>query len=452
MTIYLGLGANAADDSQPAPPAGSSATPDTPPADPRTRNLERAIEALVAAGFALQKVSPLVESPALLPPHADPSWHKPYLNLAVAGDAPWQPEEGLAIVKRIERDLGRRPGQKWSPRTIDIDLLRWHDLRLNSAKLTLPHADESRRDFVLTPLMHLQPNLPLGAPGETAFARTQTIGPIPLWMAIINLTPDSFSDGNSWRNLDELDAYVGKLIARNVQIIDVGAESTRPGGETLSAADEWSRLQPALARIAAQLAGHHIKPWLSIDSRRAAIIDKALPYGLDIINDVSGLADPEMIAVARASGCQVVAMHSMSAPVNAALNLPAAVDDADATTQLRRWAEQKMEGWARAGLDLNRIILDPGIGFGKSATQALHLLAHCRDLRAVGLRLAVGHSRKSFMAAMSAARRPPQRDLETLGISLALCQQGVDIIRTHAPFMHQRAYLAWAHVGGAAGA
>ncbi|MGI9310685.1 MAG: dihydropteroate synthase [bacterium] len=544
MTLYLGLGANEGD---------------------RARNLERAIEHLVAAGFRLERVSPLVESPALLPPDADPTWCRPYLNLAVRGEADWSPQQGLAIAKQIERELGRgadnsehelgcaigdderafgraignderaldrgvgnderepsRVGDderelgrdvgndereldrgagddelghvasadehaldrviaddehaparivapKWAPRPIDIDLLWWRGERLDSAALKLPHPDAARRDFVLTPLLHLQSDLAVGARGEHVFELTDAVRPIPLWMAIINLTPDSFSDGGEWSDSDALDAYFEKLIARNVQIIDLGAESTRPRGardddEPLDAEQEWARLEPALAMLEAKLRGRRIKPWLSVDSRKPSVIERALRYGIDVINDVGGLADPAMIALARDSGCQVVAMHSLSVPADAAVTLPRTPG---AATQVAQWARRRMEMWDAAGLDFNRIILDPGIGFGKTATQSLALLSSCRELRRAGLRLLVGHSRKSFLAtapapatapaaaaiadatadaAETAPRPAPQRDLETLGVSLALCRQGVDILRVHSPFIHQRAALAWAHV------
>lgn len=425
MSVYLGLGANAGD---------------------RIGNLERAVAELVSAGFRLQQVSPVVESPAMLPPGADPGWHKPYLNLVVSGDADWRPQDGLGIVKRIERDLGRAPGPRWSPRPIDIDLLIWHERRADDERLTIPHIGLPQRDFVLTPLLHMQPDLPAGEHGESVFELSRRARPIPLWMAVVNLTPDSFSDGGAWQDAGALGDYIDKLIARHVQIIDVGAESTRPGGGALKPAEEWARLEPALARIAERLQGRRIRPWLSLDSYHPAVVDKALKYGIDIINDVTGLQDAGMQAVARASGCQVVAMHSLTVPVKAGECLP---DKPNAARQITEWAERNMETWAAAGLDLNRIILDPGIGFGKSAIQAFDILSNCRALRRCGLRLLIGHSRKSFMRGITGDRPAAQRDLETLGMSLALCAQGVDIIRVHSPFIHMRAHLAWAHLAAA---
>lgn len=425
MTIYLGLGANDGD---------------------RSGNLERAIDRLVGAGFRLQQVSPVVESPAMLPADAAPDWHKPYLNLVVSGDADWRPQQGLALVKRIEKDLGRSPGPKWAPRPIDIDLLLWHQHRSVCGELTLPHGGLPQRDFVLTPLLHLQPDLPVGDNGESVFELTRSVHPIPLWMAIVNLAPDSFSDGGRWRRPGAFDDYLDKLLARHVQIIDIGAESTRPGARALDPADEWARLEPALGRVAERLQGRRIKPWLSLDSRHPAVIDKALRYGVSMINDVTGLGDADLMAVARTSGCQVVAMHSLGVPADPAVQLPG---ERSAVRQVADWTERRMETWAAAGLDLGRIILDPGIGFGKSAIQAFDLLSHCFELRRAGLRLLVGHSRKSFMHGLTGARPAAQRDLETLGMSLALCQQGVDIIRVHSPFIHMRAHLGWAHIASA---
>ena len=420
MTIYLGLGAN----------DGA-----------RRENLERALELLVRAGFRLRAVSPVVESPALLPPDAKPEWHTPYLNLAVAGDADWNPQQGLAVAKQIEKDLGRRAGAKWSPRTADIDILRWHDVTAGPGKLNIPHADAAKRDFVLTPLLHLQPDLP-AADGKNVFEVTHKLRPIPLWMAVVNITPDSFSDGGAWRDIKKLQARFAELIENNVQIIDLGAESTRPGGAAVSAEEEWKRLQRPLEILSEQLRGRRIAPWVSLDSRNPATLEKALRYGVNMINDVTGFADINMQALARSNGCQVIAMHSVTVPVDPAKTLCA---ERSAVAQIKEWTMRRMETWTKARLDLNKIFLDPGIGFGKTSLQCFEILSNIKELRRAGLRVAVGHSRKSFLRNLNRAA-PRDSDLETLGVSLALCAQGADVIRVHAPLEHMRAYLGWAHV------
>jgi 2-amino-4-hydroxy-6-hydroxymethyldihydropteridine diphosphokinase/dihydropteroate synthase len=421
VTIYLGLGSNLGD---------------------RKSNLDTAIDKLVDAGFRLKQVSPLVESPAMLPRDADPAWNKPFLNLAIAGNADWSPLEGLAIAKRIESELGREQGPKWSSRPIDIDLLIWNQERFSTDSLELPHPGIAERAFVVTPLLHIQPDLVIPGTDKSVFELSQTEPIIPLWMGIVNLTPDSFSDGDSWDDQDQLGDYLDKLIANNVQIIDLGAESTRPNAEAIDQEEEWRRLRPVLEQLHDKIADTHIRPLLSLDSRHPAVIDRALDIGIDIINDVTGLDDPDMLSLARDTNCQIIAMHAMTVPVNPKVQLPS---DRPATDQLEEWIDAKANTWLDRGIDLNRIIVDPGIVFGKNSIQAYELMSNCKRMRRFGMRLLIGHSRKSFLAGIT-ERPAGQRDLETLGISLALCAQGVDIIRVHHPFIHQRAHRAWSHI------
>lgn len=422
MAIYLGLGSNLGD---------------------RKKNLEQAIDCLVEAGFQLTRVSPLVESPAMLPNHADPSWNKPYLNLVVSGEANWSPEQGLQIAKQIEKQLGREPGPRWSARPMDIDILLWHDTVIQQDDLEVPHAGLAQRDFVITPLMHIAPGLKLPGLNKTPLELSQRRKNIPLWMGILNITPDSFSDGDVWADEEKLVEQIDKLIERDIQIIDVGAESTRPNAAEINSADEWSRLAPVLRLIRMRIDGQKIRPWISLDSRHSQTIEKAIDAGyIDMINDVTGLDDPEMLALARDSNLEVVAMHAMTVPVNPSILLD---DSRPATEQMLEWIHQKADQWLAAGIDLDRMIIDPGIGFGKSSIQAYDLMSNCSALRGAGMRLLIGHSRKSFMAGFT-DRPAGLRDMETLGISLALCQQGADIIRVHQPFVHQRAYRAWSHI------
>ncbi|WP_423907299.1 dihydropteroate synthase [Candidatus Spongiihabitans sp.] len=429
MAIFFGLGSNEGN---------------------RNANLQQAVEQLKSSGFEISAISPIVETPALLPKNAEPSWNKPFLNCVISGQASWQPSQGLKIVKQIEANLGRgrisKTGAKtWAPRTIDIDLLIWHDKIVDSRKLTLPHYAVTERAFVLTPLLHLQPDLVIPGQNQTVFDLCRTVKPSPLWMGVLNITPDSFSDGGVWDNDgDDDEALIGQIdamIEENVQIIDIGAESTRPNATAIDADEEWHRLQPALNLINQRLDRLSIRPTISIDSRHAATLEKALRHGVGMINDVTGFREPAIREMAKASGCQVVAMHSMSIPADAKIVLPASDT---AVNQLRDWLNRNIDQWLDDGLDLNKIIFDPGIGFGKNSLQSFELLQHCNELKDAGLRLLIGHSRKSFMSGFT-ERKFGQRDLETLGISLALCQQGVEIIRVHNPVMHIRAYRGWSH-------
>jgi 2-amino-4-hydroxy-6-hydroxymethyldihydropteridine diphosphokinase/dihydropteroate synthase len=421
MTIYLGLGSNDGN---------------------RNEKLQDAIKRLKARGFEVSEISPVVETPALLPDDADPAWNRPFLNCVVAGQASWDPEQGLEIAKEIEAGLGRRKSRKWAPRMIDIDLLLWHEQVFETGKLTIPHYGIADRAFVLTPLLHLKPDLVIPGTNRTVAELCRRVKPVPLWMGILNLTPDSFSDGDTWTDEEVLLTRIDSMIAENVQIIDVGAESTRPNAIAISPDEEWRRLQPVLQLINQRLDGRTINPMVSVDSRHARTLEKALAAGVQMINDVSGLSDPAIRDLAKESRCQVVAMHSMSIPVDPGVLLPT---DDSAVNQMQAWLGSNLNQWLDHGLDPNRIIFDPGIGFGKNPLQSLQLLRNCTALKENGVRLLIGHSRKSFMNSF-ADRVFADRDLETLGISLALCQQGVEIIRVHDPVMHVRGYRGWSHV------
>ena len=421
MAIYLGLGCNEGD---------------------RVHQMEWALDELVKSGFRIDEISPLVESPAMLPDDAPPAWNKPYLNCVVKGDANWQPLEALAIAKEIEKRLGRVPTRRWAPRPMDIDILLWHEQIVSARELTIPHIGLSNRAFVLSPLCYLAPNLVVPGLDQTVFALTQLSRVIPLWMGIVNVTPDSFSDGGVWSDADELEKHLDTLVEEHIQIMDIGAESTRPGAETISEEAEWQRLKPVLESIAKKRGARRIFPKVSVDSRNAHTMAKALEWGVDIINDVGGLSNPDMLSVARQSDAQIVAMHSVAVPADPSQLLPT---DQATLAQMKEWLLRRIDSWLDAGIDLNRVIFDPGVGFGKNGFQTLDLLSDVHGLRDLGLRILMGHSRKSFMGSF-AGKKARERDYATLGMSMALCEQGADIIRVHDPVMHHHAYRGWVHV------
>ena len=419
--IYLGLGSNLGD---------------------RKSSLEMAVAKLVVRGFVVDGVSPMIETPAMLADNARPEWNKPYLNCVVRGQASWTPREGLSIAKEIEEELGREPAERWSPRPVDIDLLIWNEELVDEEDLCIPHSGIFHRNFVLTPLLHLQPDLVIPGQSNSIFQLSQSVKPVPLWMGILNITPDSFSDGGKWNDQSLLARQIDSFIENNVQIIDLGAESTRPNAVPVSPDEEWRRLEPVIKMIQERAAGKFLKPAISVDSRNRETLEKAVASGIDIINDVTGLSDPDVLALARDSECDVVAMHSVTIPVDSSVKLPT---DENALIQINRWISTKMDIWLSAGMDLNRVIIDPGIGFGTNPLQSQELLGNCRAMREQGLRLLIGHSRKSFMSSFS-EHAFADRDPETLGISMSVCHQGVDIIRVHDTVTHIRAYRAWSHI------
>ena len=425
MRVYLGLGSNLGD---------------------RRDHLERAIDAIEACGLTILRVSPVVESPALLPDSAPSEWNLPYLNLVVECDAGCTAERFRLRIDEIQRAFGRHGTSRWSPRPIDIDILLWGRECIRTERLTIPHGDLTSRGFVLAPLVALEPRLTIPGLGDrTVLDHSMAAGRhIPLWMGIVNVTPDSFSDGGRYVDWHRVEPHVAAMIEAGVHIIDVGGESTRPGATPVDPATEWSRVEPILTRLAEQIAGCRLRPLLSLDTRHREVAEQGLALGVDIINDVGGLTSPAMIDLAREIGKDWVAMHHVTVPADPRFTLPADRDPFDGVEQ---WLVTRMEAWDAQGLDLGRIIFDPGIGFGKNRLQSLRLLRRVGEFRRHGLRVLVGHSRKSFMRSF-AGDEASAGDLVTLGASLNLCAQGVDIIRIHDVPTHAIAYRGWSHLVG----
>ena len=426
MRTYLGLGSNLGD---------------------RRANLARALELLARRPLRVERVSPVVESPALLPEGAPPEWNRPYLNLAAACETHASPQTLREWSKEIENRLGRAAGPRWAPRPVDIDILLWGEEPWRDESLTIPHAGLRERSFVLAPMVALEPRLvPPGANGESLLECSRRLAdPIPLWMGIVNVTPDSFSDGGRFTDWPAVEPLAREMLDAGAHIIDVGGESTRPGARPLRHDEEWRRVAPVLERLLALRADSVPGPYISIDTYHAETARRALDLGADMVNDVSGLASPAMMELARGSNADWVAMHQLSLPVDPRRTLPA---DRDPFAAVEQWLLESLERWDKAGLDLNRIVFDPGIGFGKTAHQSWELLRRAGEFRRHGLRVLVGHSRKSFF-------RPyfgdgmRARERATVGVSLNLCAQGVDIIRVHDIPLNMGAWRGWSLARGA---
>ena len=423
MEVYFGLGSNQGD---------------------RLTHLEEALRALEQAGARDLALSPIVESPALLPVGAPASWNRPFLNLVarcrIARSA--APDDWHRAIKSIEARLGRDlSASRWSPRPVDIDILLWGRRTIRTEHLTIPHLEIRERSFVLTPLAHLAPRLTI--PGEDDTPVLELAGrvrPIPLWMGIVNCTPDSFS-GSGGFDPERLAATVDEQIAAGAHWIDLGAESTRPGARPVPPDEEWARLEAPLREVLAQLRGVQLRPRVSVDTRHPEVAERALVLGAQMVNDVSGLGTPQMRRLARESGAEWVAVHTVSVPADPGRRLPARPPAADALVD---WLARRRREWDADGLDPARILFDPGIGFGKDTLQALNLFAALDRFRAEGFRVLVGHSRKVWFG--GGGPPAPERDPETLGASLALAARGVEVLRVHDVALHARAYRSWAHV------
>lgn len=240
--------------------------------------------------------------------------------------------------------------------------------------------------------------------------------PFPAVMGILNVTPDSFSDGGSFLAPQQAIAQAQRMIAEGADIIDIGAESTRPyGSAAITAEEELQRLRPVLPEVVA------LGTPVSIDSMKAAVVDWALNAGAAIANDVWGLhRDPEMAAVVAAHGAPVVVMH----------NRDSADAGIDIMQDIQAFFARSLDIAKAAGVARHRIVLDPGIGFGKTQEQSMTILARLDELRAFDLPLLVGASRKRFIDTITPSQ-PQQRLGGSIAAHLLAAQRGARIIRAH---------------------
>ncbi|RNJ26716.1 dihydropteroate synthase [Halosegnis longus] len=238
-------------------------------------------------------------------------------------------------------------------------------------------------------------------------------------MGILNVTPDSFHDGGEYNAVDAAVERAEEIVAEGADIIDVGGESTRPGAEPVPVDEEIDRLVPVIEEI------RDLDALISVDTRRAETARATLDAGADIINDVSGLADPGMRFVAAEYDVPVVVMHSINAPVDPDVTVE--YDDvvSDTIAQLR----ERILLAERAGLAREQIIVDPGIGFGKSATESFELLDRTGEFAALGCPVLVGHSHKSLFERVDHAAE--DRYEATVAGSAIAADRGADIVRVH---------------------
>lgn len=258
--------------------------------------------------------------------------------------------------------------------------------------------------------------------------------PLPRIMGILNVTPDSFSDGGRYQDVAAAVGQGLQLAADGAAVIDIGGESTRPGAEPVSADNELRRVIPVIAALRQQ----STIP-ISIDTMKASVAREALAAGANIVNDVSGLTfDRKMPETCAASDCGVIVMHMQGSPQTMQAN-PHYID---VVTEIRQFFDHQLHQLAAAGIEPHRVMLDPGIGFGKAARHNLQLMHSLKELRAAGRPLLIGHSRKRFLKHLL-GRELDERSAGTLGVAIALAEQGVDLLRVHEVSPLRDALIAW---------
>lgn len=241
-------------------------------------------------------------------------------------------------------------------------------------------------------------------------------------MGIVNVTPDSFSDGGRYLETDRAVAHALQLAADGAAILDIGGESTRPGAEPVSVDEELARVMPVIERLAGET-----EAVLSIDTSKAAVARAALAAGAVIVNDVTGLeGDAEMLGVVAESSCGVCLMHMSGTP----RTMQDAPRYDDVVGEVMAYLAERRDVLLGAGIAADSITLDPGIGFGKTHEHNLELLRRIGEFHELGCPLLVGHSRKRFLGQILGDPEA-DRTAATVGVSVWLASQGVQVLRVH---------------------
>lgn len=421
--VYLGLGTNVGD---------------------RLDNLRRAVHALRdTPGIRVRELSPVYETePWGLTDQPD------FLNMVVSARTEFSPRELLPHLKGIEQQLGREKTIRWGPRLIDVDILAVDEVVLQEEGLNIPHPGVKERVFVLAPLADIAPDWRHPRTGQTTLEMLANVEeevlrrlPLPLewgWrthvMGILNVTPDSFSGDGLLQEEAWLDAAVAQAQAfaqDGADILDIGGESTRPGSTPLPLEEELARVLPVIKRVR-----EVVDLPISVDTYRAEVAEAALEAGADWVNDVWGLhMDEKMAPLVAERGVPLVIMHNRSRPKDVEQEERlggryVGVEYDDLIEDIKREIMESVDLALSQGVEREAIIIDPGIGFGKTVSQNMEIIDRLREFEELGFPILIGPSRKSFIG--YTLKLPPDERMEGTAATVAVgIDRGADIIRVH---------------------
>ncbi|XP_074274787.1 folate synthesis bifunctional protein, mitochondrial-like [Silene latifolia] len=435
----------------------------------RLNNIDQAMQLMNKSGINVTRNSCLYETGP-----ANVTKQPKFLSSAVRGFTKLGPHELLGVLKKIERDLGRT--EKYGPRTMDLDILFYGSYRVSSDILTIPHERMWERPFVMAPLIDLLGyNIEddtvaswhslshslsrftgglfegwdkLG--GESLIGKDgmlRRVLPVGnrLWdwscktsiMGILNLTPDSFSDGGKFQSVENAITQVRQMISEGADIIDLGAQSTRPMATLISPEEEVERLIPILDAVKDMV--EEEGKILSVDTFYSKVASEAVKKGAHIVNDVSGgQLDPEMFNVIAGLKVPYIAMHMRGDPTT--MQNPENLNYDDVCKQVGSELSSRVTGAELSGIPAWRIISDPGVGFSKNTKQNLEILMGLKRIRKeigkTSLALAnspilIGPSRKRFLAEICDRPVATERDPATVAAITAGILGGANIVRVH---------------------
>ena len=395
-------------------------------------------------GIKLLKVAPYYFTEPLLPQDADESYFKIYCNTCIKIETSIEPFDLLKITQNIETKLGREKEHKhWSPRVIDIDIIYCEkdgkQVSISSEKLTIPHKELFNRAFVINPLSYLNSGLIINGRNVLMEGKKHKDHQA-VKMGIVNITHNSFTgDGllaNNDKNLKKIKRKIKNFLDDAVAIIDIGCEATNPNAEYLTYQEEIERLKPVI-EIINELRGkkeYKYSTRFSIDTYHPETAEFCIQNGFVIINDVNGFKDERMWKLMQKySKIEAVIMHSLTphADKNIVLDKNCNVIDV-----LNKWVDEIEELAKKYNISSDRIIVDYGIGFGKTAFQSWQILKNVDKINNHFFRVLIGHSKKSFMSLFDfegekIGNISKKRAVKTIELSIELEKKGVDVLRVH---------------------
>lgn len=376
----------------------------------RFDNLRQAISKL-SEFFELKKISHIIETEALLLPGSPESWNIPYLNMMLAGDTNLGPQELLKAIKKIEEEIGRdMHADRWSPRIIDIDIVSYHDQKVSTENLTIPHKEINNRDFWKYLLKCLGFEISDDSVNEYAALNYYVLD--PKFIKIVNVTPDSFFDGGKYFSPEDALNEIVRSYQTGATYVDIGAQSTRPGYTEISAREEIQRLEPIVKEVPKEIP-------LSIDSYFDEVVEFCMENAnVQIINDIKfNLSDNLLKKIADKNLKIVTLMSGMD------------------FNQLGKQIEHLKN------LGIKNIIVDPGIGFGKTKVENFEIIKNIEKIKSFGCEILIGHSRKSFISWIFNGTAS-DREIETLAISNFFDEHHIDYIRIHDLEHHMKFFTA----------
>lgn len=387
--------------------------------------LKQAIREISRQGIKILYQSPIYLTAPV--PISDQPW---YHNAVIRAETDKSPIDLLKILQSIENKFGRVRTERNAPRVIDLDIVAYNDSVVGEDELIIPHPRMHERAFVLYPLRDVAKNWvhPVSQKSVEILINELPDGQEikceqrPLIMGIVNVTPDSFSDGGQFHSTEAAIAHGIRLIEEGADILDIGGESTRPHAQPVPPGEEQRRIIPVIQAL------KNAGALISVDTRNASTMEAALQAGAGMINDITALSDPDAINVLKESDCRLCLMHMQGTPQTMQLN----PRYQDVVQEVYNFLEQRVEFCLKNGISKDRLIIDVGIGFGKTVEHNIALFKNLNKFHALGVDILLGASRKRFIETLCEVEIPAQKRLAgSLAAIAVACQTNLQIVRVH---------------------